>query len=252
MTPEVLPTSFDTLLVAVSILVSFCGAYAALASAAHIRSADGTVNPLNALLAGVALGGVGIWSMHFLGMEAWKTGLAVGYGAIGTVLSLLVAVLASAVALGYMAAAHFSWQRLAVAGPLAGLGVSAMHFLGMDAMRFGGFLEWHVGRTLLAVLIAVVAATAALWLAFHVRSAKHRVAAAAVMALAVCAMHYTGMAAADVVCTTTDRYARIAGLLYSDDMKLLVGVVGVGIALMVGLDALLQRITQTRDSLSSR
>lgn len=246
MTPEVLPTSFDALLVALSILVSFCGAYSALAAATHIRRADGSVNLLNAALAGVALGGVGIWAMHFLGMEAWKTGLAMGYGPIGTVLSLLVAVAASAVALGYMAAARFSMKRLAVAGPLAGLGVSAMHFVGMDAMRFGGFLEWHIGLTLLAVLIAVVAASAALWLAFHVRRVKHRAGAALLMAVAVCAMHYTGMAAADVVCTTADRYARIAGLLYSDDMKLLVAVVAVGISLMVGLDALLQRITQTR------
>lgn len=246
MTSVVLPTSFDLGLVALSILVSFCGAYSALAASTHIRRADGSVNKFNAALAGLALGGVGIWAMHFLGMEAWKTGLVMGYGAIGTGLSLLVAVAASSVALGYMAAADFSWRRLAVAGPLAGLGVSAMHFVGMDAMRFGGFLDWHLGLTTLAVLIAVVAASAALWLAFHVRRASHRAAAALLMAVAVCAMHYTGMAAASVVCTTTDRYARIAGLLYSDDMKLLVAVVAVGIALMVGLDALMQRLTQTR------
>lgn len=246
MKPELLSTSFELPLVALSLLVSFCGAYSALAAATHIRREAGGINRFNAALAGLALGGVGIWAMHFLGMEAWQTGMAMGYGVIGTVLSLLVAVLASTLALGYMAAADFSWRRLAVAGPLAGLGVSVMHFVGMDAMRFGGYLDWHLGLTALAVLIAVVAASAALWLTFHVRRATHRVAAAALMATAVCSMHYTGMAAADVVCTTTDRYARLAGLMYSEDMKLLVALVSLAIALLVGLDALMQRLQQQR------
>ena len=158
----------------------------------------------------------------------------------------------SAFALGYMASARFSYRRLAVAGPVAGLGVSVMHFMGMASMSFGGYLEWNGAMVLLAVLIAVVAASAALWLAFHVRRTLHRVAAAFVMAAAVCAMHYTGMAAADVVCTTASRFERMHGLLYGDEFRVLVIVVALGAAIIVAFDVFMQRVTARGMSVASQ
>lgn len=240
---EVLNTRYDTTLVVVSFLISAFGAHAARAASSLVRTRGGGVNRLNAAFAGVALGGVGIWSMHFLGMLAWDTGMAVGYGLLGTLLSLIVAVGVSAFALGYMANGEFSWRRLAVAGPIAGLGVSIMHFMGMGSMSFGGYLSWNWALVLLAVLIAVVAASAALWLAFHLRNTLHRLAAAFVMAAAVCTMHYTGMAAADVVCTTANRFERVAGLLYGEEFRLLVILVAIGAATIVAFDVFMQRFT---------
>lgn len=244
MTPEILDPTYDLLLVVASFFVSALGAYAALAAASVVRKADGRVSRLNATLAGLALGGVGIWSMHFLGMLAWDAGIAVGYRPVETAVSFVAAVAASAIALGYMAAGEFSYRRLAVAGPLTGLGVSAMHFLGMGSMRFGGYLDWNLAVVALAIGIAVAAASAALWLAFHTRSRAHRVGAALLMATAVCTMHYTGMAAADVVCTTADRALRLPGLLYGGDLQTLVIVLAVSAALLVGMDALFQWMTR--------
>ena len=241
---EVLPTGFDTGWVVGSFLVSVTGAYAALSASTLVRRGRGGVNWVNAGFAGLALGGVSIWSMHFLGMLAWRTGLAVGYSLAGTLVSLLVAVGVSAFALGYMAAGPFSYRRLAVAGPVAGIGVSVMHFMGMGAMGFGGYLTWNWLLVVVAVLIAVVAASAALWLAFHVRSTSHRVGAAFVMAAAVCTMHYTGMAAADVVCTTAERLQRLSGLLYGDEFRALVILVALGAAGFVAADAFVQRVVQ--------
>lgn len=243
---EVLSTGYDTAWVVVSFLVSACGAFAALSAATLVREGRRGVNWVNAGFAGLALGGVSIWSMHFIGMMAWETGVAVGYQLFGTLLSLVVAVLASGFALGYMAMERFSYRRLAVAGPAAGLGVSAMHFMGMASMGFNGYLTWNWAIVALAVLIAVVAATAALWLAFHIRRTSHRVGAALVMACAVCTMHYTGMAAADVVCTTTNRFARLPGLLYGDDFRALVMLVALGAAVFVAVDAFVQRVMNRR------
>jgi NO-binding membrane sensor protein with MHYT domain len=93
------------------------------------------------------------------------------------------------------------------------------------------------------VAIAVVAATAALWLAFHVRKLTHRIAAALVMGGAVCSMHYTGMAAATLVCTTANRNAFLPGVLRPADLGMLVTLLAVGVAAMVLLDALVQRMT---------
>ncbi|HSI50408.1 MAG TPA: MHYT domain-containing protein [Ideonella sp.] len=241
--------SYDPSLVAASFVISAVGAYSALAPASLVRGQRGLVSRLNALLAGLALGGVGIWSMHFLGMLAWKTSVAVGYQPLWTWLSLAAAVLASAAALGYLASGPFSYRRLAVAGPLTGMGVSVMHFLGMASMQFGGFLLWNWSMVALAVGIAVVAATAALWLAFHVRSVAHRVAASLVMAAAVCAMHYTGMAAANAICETSNLLGRLGGLLYNDELQFLVITVAACVSTMVAADAFLQRTQRQQQAL---
>jgi len=44
-----------------------------------------------------------------------------------------------------------------------------------------------------SLVIAVVAATVALWLAFNLRGNLQRFGSAIVMGIAVCGMHYTGM-----------------------------------------------------------
>lgn len=239
--------TYSLALVAASFLISAIGAYCALATMSVARTADGTVSKLNAAIAGLALGGVGIWSMHFLGMMAWDIGTPTGYRLAETVLSFVLAVGASVLALGYMAAGPFSVRRLLISGPLAGLGVAAMHFVGMASMSFGGYLQWNVGIAVLAVAIAVVAATAALWLAFSVRDVWHRLAASLVMAAAVCTMHYTGMAAADVICTTADSYRALPGLLYRGDLLTMVLSVAVAVVAIIGLDVLFQRIMRATD-----
>jgi len=239
--------SYSLVLVAASFLMSAVGAYCALAAAGVAREMGGQVSKLNAALAGLALGGVGIWSMHFLGMMAWDIGTPAGYRPAETVASFALAVGASMLALGYMAAGPFSYKRLLISGPLAGLGVAAMHFVGMASVRFSGYLQWNYGIVLLAILIAVVTATVALWLAFSVRGAWRRVAASLVMALAVCTMHYTGMGAADVICFTGGGYRGVPGLLYRGDLLTMVVTVAVAVVALIGMDVLFQRIVRATD-----
>lgn len=243
MTPELLPVTYAPAQVLLSFLIAAVGSFTALTAAAAARRPDGRVNRLNIFFAGLALGGVGIWSMHFVGMIAWKVQLGVGYRWIETMVSLVAAVIVSALALGHVAANPKDWKRLLVAGPLAGLGVAVMHYLGMYSMRFGGFFDWNVGIVVLSVVIAIVAATAALWLAFNTRQRWQRAVAALVMATAVCTMHYTGMAAASVMCTTPNRYAVPAGLLRPADLPLMVILIAVGVACVIAVDLVMQRLT---------
>lgn len=241
MSPDVLTPSHDLTLVVASFLVSACGAYAALWVATLLRpSDDGRLNLFNVAMAGLALGGISIWSMHFLGMLAYKVPVTLAYDPWLTGLSLVAAVLVSAVALGYMAAARFAWRRLLVAGPLAGCGVAVMHYMGMYGMTFGGVFEWAPGLVALSLVIAVVAATAALWLAFHTRGIARRAAASLVMGAAVCSMHYTGMAAVTLVCTTPG--VSVAGLLHPDDLGLFVALIAICLVTMISTDTLLQRL----------
>ena len=242
MTAELLPVTYAPLLVALSFLVSAVGAYTALLAAGAARTDDQPVNRINILLAGVALGGIGIWSMHFIGMVAWQVDLGVGYRLLETMVSLVAAVIVSSLALGYVASGPVSLRRLLVAGPLAGIGVAVMHYLGMYSMRFNGYFDWNISVVGLSVLIAMTAATAALWLAFNAKQRSHRVAAALVMATAVCTMHYTGMAAADVICTTANRAAMLPGLLRPVDLPPMVLIIALGVAGMIGVDLLIQRV----------
>jgi len=248
MNQEILAARFDMTWVAVSFMVSVFGAHTALWAAPGVAGMrKGEVNWVNALLSGLALGGVGIWSMHFLGMLAYDVPLAVGYRPLELVVSLVAAVIVSSLALGYMAAQAFSWRRLLLAGPLAGIGVAVMHYLGMYGMRFGGYFDWAWDIVGLSVVIAMVAASAALWLAFHTRQRSHRLAASVVMGAAVCTMHYTGMAAATVVCTTANRRAFMPDVLRAGDLGLAITVVAIGVAIIVTGDVFIQRANANKD-----
>lgn len=239
---EVLSVSYHYTLVAMSFVVAALGSYTALAAtAAAGRRGQNQLDWFNIGLAGLSLGGIAIWSMHFVGMLAWDIEIGVGYRWLETGVSLVAAVIVSTLALGYVAARPKDLKRLFVAGPLAGLGVAAMHYLGMYAMSFSGYFDWNPGLVAGSIVIAVVAATAALWLAFRTRTRGHRVAASIVMAAAVCSMHYTGMVAASVVCTSRAPNTMLAGLLRPSDLSSVVLVVAVGIAALIGLDLLMQR-----------
>jgi NO-binding membrane sensor protein with MHYT domain len=230
-------------LVFVSFVVASLGAYTALSvMASQLANKGGRINWISTASAGLALGGVGIWSMHFLGMLAFDVRVNVGYSVLETVVSLVAAVAVSTVALGYLASRPFSMKRLLIAGPLAGLGVAVMHYLGMYGMRFGGYFDWSAPLVVLSVVIAIVAATVALWLAFHTPKKSHRVAAAALMGVAVCTMHYTGMAAASLLCTTATPSVGMAGLLRSTEMLGCVIAVALGVVAIVGVDLQLQRM----------
>jgi NO-binding membrane sensor protein with MHYT domain len=194
-------SSYEPGYVALSYFISVMGAFVAVWAAQRIRREDGRISTANALAAGLALGGIGVWSMHFIGMLALKLQAATAYSLWQTVVSLLAAVAGSAIALAYVARAPERFGRIAGAGFVLGMGVVVMHYLGMDGLKIGGYVRWDYGVIAASALIAVLAATAALWLAFHTVGGVARVGAALAMGVAVCAMHYTGMAAADFICT---------------------------------------------------
>ncbi|MFJ9541333.1 MHYT domain-containing protein [Streptomyces sp. NPDC101225] len=160
------------------------------------------------LALGSASLGCGIWTMHFIAMTGFTLPQTpITYDVPLTVASLAVAIVVVAVGVftvGYRGAAP---STLTVAGGVTGLGVAAMHYLGMHAMRLNGDIRYNPLLVALSVVIAVIAATAALWAAVTVRGLLRSLGAALVMGLAVCGMHYTGMAAVSVHLHTTQASA---------------------------------------------
>ncbi|MFJ5306507.1 MHYT domain-containing protein [Streptomyces sp. NPDC088350] len=151
------------------------------------------------LALGAASIGTGIWTMHFIAMIGFQVKeTRIGYDVGLTVLSLAVAIVVVGVgvfAVGYRGA---TTGTLSAAGVITGLGVAAMHYLGMAALKLNGEIEYRTSTVALSVVIAIVAATAALWAAVSIRGFLTSLGASLVMGVAVSGMHYTGMAAVSV------------------------------------------------------
>ncbi|MGW7547169.1 MHYT domain-containing protein [Streptomyces sp. NPDC054770] len=151
------------------------------------------------LALGAASIGCGIWTMHFIAMIGFHVQeTTIRYDVGLTLLSLAVAILVVGIgvfAVGYRGATA---GTLWTAGVVTGLGVAAMHYLGMAALRLDGTIHYDPVTVTLSVLIAIAAATAALWAAVSVRGFTASLGASLVMGLAVSGMHYTAMAAVRV------------------------------------------------------
>lgn len=143
--------------------------------------------------------GCGIWTMHFIAMIGFSVnGAVVEYDTPLTLLSLAVAILVVALGVflvGYRGAGPVV---LGTAGPITGVGIAAMHYIGMAAMDTGGSVSYDTTTVILSVLIAVAAATTALWAAVSVQGIWASLGASVVMGIAVTGMHYMGMAAMSV------------------------------------------------------
>src|SRR6266576_521993 len=193
-------SSYNPLLVAASLFVAILASYTALDMAGRITTAQGSAARWW-LAGGASAMGVGIWSMHFIGMLAFSLPIRLGYDPLITLLSLLIAIASSVYALWLVCQERLPWSRLALGSILMGLGIASMHYTGMAAMRMIPLIHYTASLFLLSIVIAILASGAALWIAFHLRHAgsriyRYRAAAGVVMGFAIVGMHYTGMAAA--------------------------------------------------------
>ena len=192
--------SYSQRLVALSVVIAIFASYAALDLAGRVTAARGVVRAIW-LMGGASAMGLGIWSMHYIGMLAFSLPIPVFYDWPTVVLSLLAAILASAVAL-YVVSRELMGAWRAVAGSIPmGAGIAAMHYIGMDAMRLAAMCHFDTALVTLSVVLAIVISFVALWLAFLARverrgSAWRKIASSVVMGAAIPVMHYTGMAAA--------------------------------------------------------
>jgi PAS domain S-box-containing protein len=241
-------TGYNPALVVLSIVIAVFASYAALDLGARVRKPDAGPRWAWGAGAAVAMGG-GIWAMHFVGMIAFEMGLPAAYDLDLTLLSLLIAVGVTAAAFAWVAVRGTGLASLLVAGPLMGMGVAAMHYTGMAAMRVPGNLVFDPAIVAISVVLAVSAATAALWLTFRRNRPWQKLAAACVMGLAVAGMHYTGMAAATFTAEEAGAHAAHATALGANQQNLALSVAGVTfvilfLAMMAG--SLDQRRVQRR------
>jgi len=187
-----MPVTHEPWLVALSLVMAFQGSFVGLNLAVQVGRADAARRRL--LLAGAALTlALAIWSMHFVGMMAARLPVAVSFLVLPTLLSFLVCVLVVGLAVFAASNGRLTPVRLGLAAFVMGSGICTMHYLGMYALHESLSMQHDPAYILGSFLIAFNAAGLAIWLLFGLGRRPHIVVSAAVLALAISAMHYTAM-----------------------------------------------------------
>jgi NO-binding membrane sensor protein with MHYT domain len=156
-----MPGYYDPWTVFCSFLIACLAGFVAFEAVDHTRFSKAVRSWV--FLGGVTLG-LGIWSMHFMGMLAWHPPFVLYYSVGRTFLSVVVAICASWLAL-HLVAQNLTRRSLtakAVGALMVGSGICAMHYIGMSALHFTGHVMWGRLWLLYSFLIAVVASWAAM------------------------------------------------------------------------------------------
>jgi len=181
-------------------LFSFLGCLLGLKAMARARMLRPGASRVRWLaIAAWAIGGTGIWVMHFIAMVGFAVnGAPPRFDVTITIASWLVAVVVVGFGLFVVGYGKPSLIKIIISGFFMGIGVAAMHYTGMSAMKIDGMEHYSTTYVVASVIIAVVASTVALWFTVVVKRSVAVLGAGAIMAFAVCGMHYTGMLALTV------------------------------------------------------
>jgi diguanylate cyclase (GGDEF)-like protein len=211
-----LPSSYDPWVVVAWLRIGRFSSYVALDLAKRVRTDDRGV-ALSWWVGGSIAMGTGIWCMHFVGMLAFSLPIALGYSRALTFASWVAGVAVSAVALFVASRGSLTWRTMASGALAMGLGICAMHYTGMAALDMVPGIVWDPLLIVASALIAVAASAVALLIFFWLRTVSARFGllcqalAALLMGVAICGMHYTGMAAASfppgAICLSADALA---------------------------------------------
>jgi signal transduction histidine kinase len=139
--------------------------------------------------------GAGVWATHFVAMLAFQTSFPISYAIDWTAISIGVAVALSGIGFTLM----FQPGTTGLGGAVAGLGICAMHYIGMHGLRGNFHVTWNGTYVAASVLIAIGFGIAATWTFQNVRGLRGLIATSGLWTLGICAMHFTGMSAALLV-----------------------------------------------------
>lgn len=190
----------DLRLAGLSVLISICASYAALDLAGRTAETHGRTR-VTWLVGGATAMGLGIWSMHYIGMLAFHLPVPVEYDMPLVALSLLAAIFTSLIALSTVTIRKLTWLKAITGAAVMGAGIGTMHYTGMAAMLLNASCHYNVHLVVLSLVIAAAASLIAIGIVFKIGRKDSgptlaKCASAVAMGLAIAGMHYTGMAAA--------------------------------------------------------
>ena len=192
-----MPATYNTAMVCLSILISIAGSFTALDLASRARAAENWMKHAWLCAAAVCMGG-SVWSMHFVGMLAFgMPGMEIKYDLALTLWSLAVPIVVTAIGFFAVNIRGPGSKTLVVGGLLMGIGIGAMHYMGMAAMTMHAELTYDPLWVGISFAIAIGAATTSLWLSAQSRRFLLQAGSAVAMGFAVAGMHYSAMIGAN-------------------------------------------------------
>jgi NO-binding membrane sensor protein with MHYT domain len=226
--------SYGLLTPALAYVMSCLGCFLGLRCTTRAREVRGSARVRWLMLAAVSVGVPGIWGMHFIAMLGYSIpGQTILYSGPVTIFSMVIAVVVVSVGLLIVGFGGEGLRPLLTGGVIIGLGVAAMHYIGMAAMRMPDAMHYNVGLVILSVIIAVVTGTVALLAALRLDTVWSAFAACLIMGVAVSGMHYTGIAALHVSATAAAHGLAGMGGGASAGSFLVPLIVGISIVTMV-------------------
>ncbi len=243
---QIIIGSYEPVAVMLSVAIAILASYAALEFANRMGGEDNQRRNLWLLLGSVTMG-VGIWSMHFIGMLAYQLPLPVQYDPTTTLFSIVPSGLASGVAFYVIGRQRVSELALAGASLFMGMAISSMHYIGMLAMRMPAGTIYDPFLFMLSIFIGIAASWGALKLAIRLHDQDtppewQKQTSALLMGSAISGMHYCGMAAMQVYEAPIVAFSDAGSIVLADHVWLFV--------LMALLFPLLMAMQATRDRLS--
>ncbi len=174
--------------------ICMISSYACIGLLRHARRAHGRMRAVWTAVAALAVG-FGIWATHFVAVLAFRPGFTLGYDLWLTALSLLIAIVLCGVGIALAIRATSALDRF-LGGAVVGVAISTMHYAGIAALVMGGSLGWNPGLVATSILSGMAFAGLAFTIGMD-GSTRRLLSAALLLTLAICAMHFTAMAAAD-------------------------------------------------------
>ncbi|MBM7579717.1 bifunctional diguanylate cyclase/phosphodiesterase [Jeotgalibacillus terrae] len=236
--------------VVLSVVIACVSAYVALSMNQRMQQNSFFHKNFWLVLASFAMG-LGIWSMHFIGMSAFMIPVEMSYDTKWTFISMVPAILASYLAFYFANRPRKSLYPILSAGLIMGFGISAMHYIGMAAMVMSVDYYYKTWMFIASILVAVAVSYVALYVFSNLQrfmgNLLIKIVTAILMGGAISSMHYIGMAA---VVFYTDEPVEYHMHAHEMDMGL-VGFVAAGMLLILlisGLTSVLDRYVDHRMS----
>jgi NO-binding membrane sensor protein with MHYT domain len=232
-------------IIALAYAMSCVGCGMGLSTMARARSAAGRARRRWLGLAAVSIGGTGIWVMHFIAMLGYSLpGTQITFNLPLTVVSLAVSIAVVWFGLHFAVRGDGGFVSLAPAGAVTGIGVAGMHYLGMAAMNVQASVHYKILFVVLSVLIAVTAATVALWFTVNLHAAPAMLGAALLMGVAVTGMHFTGEYAMVVTSAQENAHGGVTSGQLIAPLVVVVVVSTFAILLTIGLSQTAEEMEQ--------
>lgn len=222
-----LTTEHDWRLVVLAGIVCLIASVTGMTLFSRARAAAGRAQTIWIVGSGAATG-CGIWATHFIAMLAYRPAVPVAYELALTLLSLGVAAVVTGLGFGLALHAPRLW-RAPAAGAMIGLGVGAMHYLGMSALEMPGYVTWSRGYVVASVVLGMTFGVAAMMVAER-RGRGPLFLAALLLTLGIVSLHFTAMTAVQIVPDPARAFGGISvspGSLAVAIASLSVGILGV-------------------------